>query len=165
MQNGAIELVQYLKMRSIGVALLLSHPVDEPFPADAFLKQLGSRGTAARSGASSSSNANDAIGVTVDAARLAVLPAAEPVTYACQQLGLPAVEVMVVGSNPSVLEAGKAAGCHVTHIKGRNDRRSQHAHHHVASFLDFQTVLERYNGISYRNAGEYIHVTKFGLGE
>ena len=110
-QNGAIELVQYLKMRSIGVALLLSHPVEEPFPVDAFLKQLGSHGTAARPGLAdgSSANANDTIGVTVDAARLAIRPAADPVTYACQQLGLPAVEVMVVGSNLRVLEAGKAA--------------------------------------------------------
>ena len=149
-------------MRSIGVALLLSHPVDEAFPADAFLRQLGSSGTAARS---TDGNSHDAIRVTVDAARLAALPAAEPVAHACEQLGLQAVDVMVVGSNLRVLEAGKAAGCHVTHIKGRNDRRSQHAHHHVGSFLDFQTVLERYNGISYRNAGEYIHVTKFGLGE
>ena len=156
--NGALELLKYLRMRRLRVALLLTHPPGERFPLPQFLHQLG-----AQQGGAGSSGGE--LGAIIDAAACGAAPAADPVARACAALGVAPINAMLLGSHAPILQSAKAAGAHVVQLQHRDARRVGAAQHYAGSFLAFQTILEHFNGVSFRSTQPYIHSSKFAPGE
>ena len=153
-ENGAPELLKYLKMRAVELALVLPAGVtSDGFSVRAFMKQM-----------------NFTIPFVVDLGKaehqnLAALPSPASIEHMCDLLNADPARVMVVAKEEDVLKAARKAGCITCQYRSKQGRRSSSAHDSVTSFLAVQTQFELLNGISYRSTSPFLQSNKYGPGE
>lgn len=153
--NGASDLIKYVKLRKLECALIITVPLSSPllgsdddsqFQLQEFMAQLG--------------HDFGVIHEVYEQPR-----SSAPLVRACGRMGIETSRVMCLGSDLAFLQASRDASCLAVQLRHQNARRSSHAHQYCDSFFDFQTIVEQYNGVSYRSTDPYLHSTTYGPGE